>query len=172
MFKTEHQIAIETFIKGIESTNFESIEDLITETININISVSELNPYPFYSYRETILNIESTDESKELLRISDISVMNILALDVYKQKIEDKETDMEKFVHDWKLRIMNRYSDYAYVLKHRGSNSVEEDMETALGLNPEVISIIMHSSNTVGLIIHDDFCPEINILIEKEKENN
>lgn len=172
MFKTEHQIAIETFIKGIESTDFESIDDLITETIDINISVSALSPYPFYSYRETILNIESTDESKELLRISDISVMNILALDVYKQKIEDKETDMEKFVSDWKLDIMNRYSDYAYVLKHRGSNSVEEDMETALGLNPEVVSIIMYSSNTVGLIIHDDFCPEINILIEKEKENN
>jgi hypothetical protein len=69
MFKTEHQIAIETFIKGIESTDFESIDDLITETINVNISVSELNPYPFYSYRETILNIESTNESKELLKI-------------------------------------------------------------------------------------------------------
>ena len=169
MFKTEHQIAIETFIKGIESTNFESIEDLITETININISVSELNPYPFYSYRETILNIESTDESKELLRISDISVMNILALDVYKQKIENKETDMEKFVFEWKRDVIQRYRDYAYVLKHRGSNSVEEDMESALDLNTEILGIIMHSSDTVGLIIHDDFCPEINILIEKEK---
>ena len=67
---------------------------------------------------------------------------------------------------------MQTYRDYAYVLKHRGSNSVEEDMESSLDLNTEILGIIMRSSDTVGLIIHDDFCPEINILIEKEKENN